>query len=117
KLDVLRLGALCGPPHGLLTRQPALRADPEQAAATELTHLERGECDWAAVGTAPPRAVELQWVERGRLLTSCEVHQPGWCPTSGPLCADSPSDLELSWDDTVDATLVLQIWRRDAEPT
>lgn len=127
-LDLLRLGALCGPSNGL-AKEPelSLGVRPLPAASdgeedllptvSTLVHgvkVSAGECVWAAFATdavrseAAPR-VELQWLDAGEVVARCEADGAGMCPTTGPWCAARSGTYELVLEE---AGVRIQLWRR-----
>jgi hypothetical protein len=117
ELDLLRVGALCGPPNGMLTRQPARKLTAGSEGVAETIRLGAGDCVWALAALEPSGGFELQWVTGAQVLSSCEVDGLGWCPASGPLCPDRAAELQLSWDYSGAGSLTVQVWTRDPNAT
>src|SRR5690606_9114292 len=69
--DAARLGALCGPSHGLAPG-PVREVRARGERLLEL-RVQRAECVWVVAAQAPARPIELRWTVGDEQLAACEL--------------------------------------------
>ncbi|MEN9579678.1 MAG: hypothetical protein RJA70_2687 [Pseudomonadota bacterium] len=94
-LDLLRLGALCGPSNGMLAVQPRWNPRPQDADPELGIAVEAGDCLRVIAASASGAPFELEWRDGNELLVSCEQTHFGLCPADGVVCPSRSTSLTL----------------------
>jgi hypothetical protein len=93
RLDLTRLGALCGPGNGLLAFEPPFQATASASASLRRElELRPDQCLRVAVATDDPtQTIQVVIAQAdGTQPETCRVGF-GWCPPSGVWCTPSGS--------------------------
>lgn len=111
-LDLLRLGALCGPSNGMLAAQPRWTLSVQADAPALTVPLEAGDCVRVIAATTSPESFELEWREGDRQLRSCQQTSFGLCPPDGVVCSSAAGPVTLAvHSDGPLAGFMAEVWR------
>jgi hypothetical protein len=116
-LDLVRLGAVCGPGNGLLVFEPAFQATASVQSLHRRLDLDRGLCVRVAVATEDPaQTVSVRVEGPGKTPpVSCKVGF-GWCPASGVWCTKR-GEVELDFSaNGGDVPFHARIWTLKPQP-
>lgn len=114
RIDLARLGALCGPSNGLtratsVQRQLQLPGDdpvPPTVTARLRGRHEPGTCGRLAVAVAPAFGavvVQLQAEETSQILAECRLSKSGFCPPREVVCGAAVAAVQSDVDSKDDA--------------